>query len=171
MCLCKIRFWMNCWLYGLYFDDVRIQVLWLLAPCVLNIYIYIKNKITIVLGLESRVVTGSIFVEDFWGRRGCLRCRIQASPVEAVSLMISEAPWTVCAVQSTRHPWKQFRWWFLRPHGLFALSNPRVTRGSSFVDDFWRHMGCLRCRIHVSPWKQFRWWFSSRKWLGFVDDF
>jgi hypothetical protein len=52
---------------------------------------------------------------------GCLRCRILASPVEAVSLKISEvvvesvslkiseAPWAVCAVESLRHKWKQFR--------------------------------------------------------------
>jgi hypothetical protein len=37
---------------------------------------------------------------------------MHASPVEAVSLMISEA------------------------HGLFALSNACVTNGSSFVEDF-----------------------------------
>jgi len=53
MCLCKIRFWMNCWLYGLYFDDVRIQVLWLPAPCVLNIYIYIYIKIYYCFGLRK----------------------------------------------------------------------------------------------------------------------
>jgi hypothetical protein len=43
---------------------------------------------------------------------GCLRCRIHASPLEAVSLKISEA------------------------EGLFALSNACVTSGSSFVEDF-----------------------------------
>jgi len=74
-----------------------------------------------------------------------------------------------------RHPWKQFLWWYLSPYGVFALSNPCVTRGSSFVDDFWAlrrylccwihaspveavsliisksHTGCLRCTIHASP--------------------
>jgi len=30
---------MKCWLYGLYFDDVRDQVRWLPAPCVSGIYI------------------------------------------------------------------------------------------------------------------------------------
>ena len=51
--------------------------------------------------------------------------------------------------------------WFLSPHGLFALSNQCITRGSSFVDDFlvdsdsvfvdyfWGHRGCLRCRIQI----------------------
>jgi hypothetical protein len=34
---------------------------------------------------------------------------------------------------------------------LFALSNPFVTRGSSFVEDFGGHMGCLLCLIHASP--------------------
>jgi hypothetical protein len=52
---------------------------------------------------------------------------MHASPVEAVSLMLSETL------------------------GLFALSNPRVTRGSTFVDDFCGHMACLLCLIHASP--------------------
>jgi hypothetical protein len=34
---------------------------------------------------------------------------------------------------------------------LFALSNPFVTRGSSFVEDFGGHLGCLLCLIHASP--------------------
>jgi hypothetical protein len=97
------------------------------------------------------VTPGSSFVDDFWGHRGCLRCPIHGWPVEAVSLIISEATWGVCAVESTRHPWKKFHWLFLRPQELFALSNPGVTPGSSFVDDFWGHRGCLRCRIHAWP--------------------
>jgi hypothetical protein len=92
---------------------------------------------------------------------GYLRCRIHASPVETVSLKISEAAGAVRAVESMRHPWKHFRWWFRRPEGLFALSNPCLTIGSSFVDDFWfcsesvfvddfiAHMGSLRCPIHA----------------------
>jgi hypothetical protein len=52
---------------------------------------------------------------------------MHASPVVAVSLMLSETL------------------------GLFALSNPCVTRGSTFVDDFCGHMGCLLCLIHASP--------------------
>ena len=164
---------------------------------------------------NPRITHGSSFVDnfwvgsdlvfnvDFWVCRGCLCCRIHASPVEAVSLMISESPGAVCAVESMRHPWKLFRWWFLSqewisfqwwflsPQGLFALLNPCVTRWSSFVDDFWVHKGCLRCRIHVLPleavllmnsestgdvcavesmchlWKQFHWWFLSRKRLRF----
>jgi len=73
----------------------------------------------------------------FLGHRGWLRCRIHVSPVEAVSLMIYESLGAVCGVESMRHPSKQFRWWFLRPHRLFALSNPRVACGSIFVDYFW----------------------------------
>jgi len=50
----------------------------------------------------------------------------------------------------------------MRLEGLFALSNPCLTRGSRFVDDFLfcsdsvfvddfvAHMGSLRCRIHAS---------------------
>jgi hypothetical protein len=48
------------------------------------IYIYIY-KFTVILGLKSRVVT---------------------TPVEEVSLIISEATGVVCAVESRRHPWK-----------------------------------------------------------------
>ena len=85
-----------------------------------------------------------------------MHCRIHASPVEAVSLQISEAAGAMCAVESMRHPWKQFRCRFLRPQGLLALSNPCVTGGRSFVDDFivddfYAHMGCLRYRIQASP--------------------
>jgi hypothetical protein len=79
---------------------------------------------------------------------GCLRCRILASPVEAVSLKISEAAVesvslkfseaarAVCAVECMRHPWKQFWLKISEAQGLFTLSNPCVTRGSSFVEDF-----------------------------------
>jgi hypothetical protein len=41
---------MKCGLYGLCFDDVRDQVRWLPAPCVLGIYIY-KKKIYCYFGL------------------------------------------------------------------------------------------------------------------------
>jgi hypothetical protein len=91
-----------------------------------------------------------VFVDDFWVHRGCLRCRIHVSPVEAVSLRISEGTWDFCVVESMRHLWKQFRWWFLSPQGLFALSNPYVTCRSSFVDDLCGYRGCLLCRIHAS---------------------
>ena len=37
------------------------------------------------------VTRGSSFVDDLRVRRCCLRCRIHASPVEAVSLMISDS--------------------------------------------------------------------------------
>jgi len=123
----------------------------------------------------GRVSSDSVFIVVFWVHRGCLRCRIHASPVAAVSLRISQMAATlflmitsqstgaVCAIESMRHPWQQFRWWFLSPQGLFALSNPCVTRGSSFVDyfwvgrdsvfvdDFWSQRGSLLCRIHASP--------------------
>jgi hypothetical protein len=89
-----------------------------------------------------------VFIVVFWVHRGCWRCRIHASPMEAVSLRISKSTTTqfsliisesigaVGAVKSMRHHWKQFRWWFLRPQGLFALSNLCVTHGSSFIEDF-----------------------------------
>ena len=75
--------------------------------------------------------------------------------MEAVSLMISESLGAVCAIESMHHLWKKFRWWFMRPEGLLALSNPCVTRGSSFIDDFWSYKVCLRSRIHASPVEAF----------------
>jgi hypothetical protein len=117
-----------------------------------------------IFALSNPCVTcESSFVDDFWVHKGCLRCRIHMSPVEAVSLMISVAIGVVCSVESMRHPWKHFRWWFLSrqwlsirwwflsPQELYALSNPQVNRGSSFVDDFCGYRGCLLCRIHASP--------------------
>ena len=83
-------------------------------------------------------------------------------PWKQFSLMISESTGAVSAVESMCPSWEQFRWWFLSwqwlsfhwcflsPQGLFALSNPCLTRGSSFVEDFWGHGGLLRCRIHAS---------------------
>ena len=61
------------------------------------------------------VTRRSNFVDDFLVHTGWLRCRIQTSPIKAVSLIIYEARWAICAVESTCHPWKQFRWWFLSP--------------------------------------------------------
>jgi hypothetical protein len=48
-------------------------------------------------------------MDDFWVHKGYLRCRIQASPVEAISLMISESAGAVFAVETISHLWKQFR--------------------------------------------------------------
>jgi len=58
---------------------------------------------------DFSVGSESVFIDDFYAHMGCLRCRINASPVEAVSLKMSEAAGVVCAVESRRHPWKQFR--------------------------------------------------------------
>ena len=137
------------------------------------------------------VTRGSSFVDYFWSHLGFLRCRIHASSVAAVllrisqtaatlfSMIISESRGAVCAIESMRHPCQQFRWWFLSPQRLFSLSNPCVTRGSSFVDyfwvgsdsvfvnDFWSHRGSLRCRTVPHPWKQFCWWFLRRQRLSF----
>jgi len=130
------------------------------------------------------------FVDDLWVPRGCLRCRIHASPVKVLLLMIFESLGAVWAVQFLYDFWvprgrngylcpcvtsgSRIRWWFMSPHGLFALSNPCVTRGSSlsiisesqgvvctvesmrhpwkqFVDDLWVPRGWLRCPMHASP--------------------
>ena len=90
------------------------------------------------------------------------------------SLSISESTGVVCDDESICHLWKQFRWWFLSrqllrfpwlfvsQHGLCAMTNPCVSSGTSFGDDFlvgcdsvflgcfWVNRGCVRCRIHES---------------------
>ena len=48
-------------------------------------------------------------VSNALAHMGSVRCQMHASPVEAVSLMISEATGAVCAVESMGHEWKQFR--------------------------------------------------------------
>jgi hypothetical protein len=55
------------------------------------------------------VTRGCSFVDDIWVPRRWLGCRIQASPVDAVWLMISEYLEAVWAVESKRHLWPQFR--------------------------------------------------------------
>jgi len=112
---------------------------------------------------NPRVTFGSCFVDDFpvgtdfvfvdfFSLNKCCECWwIHASPMEAVSVMISESAaaqflltiseskGAVCSHESRRHLWKVFRWWFLSRHrlhfcwpylsqqGLRALSNPCVT--------------------------------------------
>jgi hypothetical protein len=63
-------------------------------------------------------------------------------------LLISKSIGVVCADESMRQLWKQFHWWFLSQQqlnfhwwffsqqGSCALTNPCVSYGSSFVDDF-----------------------------------
>ena len=70
---------------------------------------------------------GWSFVDDISVPRGCLGGRIQASPVDAVLLMISESL------------------------GAVWVSNPSFTRGWSFVDDIRVLRASLGCRIQVSP--------------------
>jgi len=113
------------------------------------------------------------------------------SPVEAVSLSISESTGALRANESSPHLSKTFRWWF------------SVDIDSVFLDYFLVDRGYMHWRIHTSPveaisvmicesaatqftltisdstgalctdeskrhlWKRFRWWFLSRHWLSF----
>jgi len=111
-------------------------------------------------GYHFWVSSDSLFVNYFWVNRGCERWRIHASALEPVSVMISESAvsqfsliiskstGSMCAGESIRHLWKQFRWLFLRRrqlslHWLFlsqqgqcALMNKYVTYGSNFINHF-----------------------------------
>jgi len=58
--------------------------------------------------VDFRVGSDSVFFDGFVTHMGCLHCRIHASPVEAVSLIIFESTRALCAVESMHHPSKQF---------------------------------------------------------------
>ena len=112
------------------------------------------------LGDDLWVGTELVFVDYFWVKRGCWRWEIHVSPLESVSLMISETVVTQFSItvskspgagnpdESARHLLNLFRWWFPSRHrlsfccfflsqqGLRAFPNPRVTFGIGFVHDF-----------------------------------
>jgi len=108
-------------------------------PCVTpdSSSLMISESLGVVWAVETMRHRDSSFVDDFSIPRGCLGCRIHASPVTTICFMISESLVAVCAVESKRHPWPQF------------------------VDDFWVPRGCLGCRIHLSPVTAARWLFLS----------
>jgi len=113
------------------------------------------------LGDDFWVGSELVFVDYFWVKRGCRRWQIHSSPLESVSLMISETvvakfPFTVAkstgagrADESRRLLWKlfhwrfrsryrlSFRWPFFSQHGLRALLIPNLTFGRFLGDDFW----------------------------------
>jgi hypothetical protein len=90
------------------------------------------------------------------------------------SLTVYESTGVVWADESIRHLWKQFRglfltrrrlsfpWLFISQQGLCALTNPWVTSGNIFGDDFWEgsdsvfldyfwvNRCCVRWGFHVS---------------------
>jgi hypothetical protein len=67
----------------------------------------------VVCAVESMCHPWKQFRWWFLSPRDCFRCRIHASPVEAVSLMISESRGTVCVVDFMRYgfeTWKLVFW-------------------------------------------------------------
>jgi len=111
----------------------------------------------------------------FLSQQGLWRFQIHTSPLEGVSVMISQAaptPFSLTFFESIGgassseckcHLRKLFHWVFLNQQGLRALPNPRVTFGrcfgddfavstdSIFVDFFWVNRGCELFWIHTSP--------------------
>jgi len=107
------------------------------------------------------VGSDSVFRDCLWVQRGCVGWQIRSSPVEAVSgaiyewaaiqfsLTVYESTGAVWADESIRHLWKHFRglylsgkrlsfpWLFMSPKGLYWLTNPFVTCGSSFGGYLW----------------------------------
>ena len=132
-----------------------------------------------------------------------MRWRIHALDLEALSLMASESAATqlsvmfprstrtVCADESRLQLGRQFRWqfqrrdrlnflrWFPRQPGLYALTNPRVSLGSTVVDFFSvgsysafgdnfrvnRTVCADESRLLLG--RQSRWWLLRRQRLGF----
>jgi len=97
------------------------------------------------LGDDFWVGSDLVFVDLFWVNRGCERFWIHASPLEGVSVIISESAATQLSLT------------------ISALPNPRLTFGRFlgdyfpvgtdlvFVDFFWGNRGCEHFRIHASP--------------------
>jgi hypothetical protein len=146
-------------------------------------------SITCCSGFVDDFLVGNdlIFIDYFSFNRGCMPWRINVSPEEAVleticessatqfSLTISESTEAVCSHESTPHLCKQFHSQFmsrqrlsspslfLTQYELCTLTNPSVTCGSSFVDNFWVcrdsvfidyfwvNRSCVSWQIHVSP--------------------
>jgi len=69
----------------------------------------ISESLGAVWAVNPSVTRGRSFVDDIRVTRACLGRRIQASRVDAVSLMISKSLGAGWAVESKRHPWPQFR--------------------------------------------------------------
>jgi hypothetical protein len=99
-----------------------------------------NQRVTFGIGFIDDFLLGSdlVFVYYFLVNRGCVRCRIQASPLQAVSLKISESAATqflltisestgaLCSDESKHHLLQRFRWWFLSRqrlnfHWLFLI--------------------------------------------------
>jgi hypothetical protein len=66
----------------------------------------------------------SVFLDCFWVNRGCGRCRIHASALQAVSVMISKSAATQLSLTISECT------------GVCALTSPCVSSWSSFGDDF-----------------------------------
>jgi hypothetical protein len=112
---------------------------WFLSPQRLSFWLWFLSPQELYALSNPHVNRGSWFVGDFWlGNDSVFNddFRVRGD---------------VCDVESMRHSWKQFRWWFLSLERLFLLSNWLVNRGSSFVDVFWVCRGCFCCRFDLSP--------------------
>jgi hypothetical protein len=120
---------------------------------------------------------------------------ISESASTQLSLPISQSKGAGSADESKRHlcnlfHWRFprrhrlcFRWLFLCQQRLRALTNPRVTCGSGFHDDFWAgsesvfvdyfsvNRCCGRWRIQTSPLESVSLMIWRRQWLSFHKQF
>jgi len=90
-------------------------------------------------GDDFQVGTDSVFVDFFWVNRGC-------SSSKCARHLVKVFQWWFLSRQQL-----SFLWLFLSQLGLWALTNPHVSFGSSFVVFFWVNRGCEPFRIHASP--------------------
>jgi hypothetical protein len=149
------------------------------------------------------VGSDSVFLDSFCVNKGSVRWWIHASALDTFLVTISESPATefsltiskstgaVCAEESMRHLWKQFRglfvsgqqlsfpWLFVSQQVLCGLTNPFVTCESTFEGYFYvgqrlSFPGLFLCQRVLCAdesmrqlWKHFKWWFLSRQRLDF----
>ena len=125
------------------------------------------------------------FADDFRVHKDCVRGRIQASTMEAVSLMfsdstatqfspvISESTTTMCPDKSMSQLWRQFRWLFLScqlhcfrwrlpcQQGMCAQTKPNINYGSSFGDNFKTVNDLVFGDDFWVKWDCVRWWIQA----------
>jgi len=104
---------------------------------------------------------------------------------------ISQSTGYLCADESRRQLWRQTRWlflsrqllsiwwWLLSQQGVYAHTNPSISWGSIFGEDFKRvsnsvldvdflvSWDCVRCQSRRQLRRESRWWFMSLQLLSF----
>jgi hypothetical protein len=144
--------------------------------------------------MNSGITCGIVFYDDFWADNYsvsvdyfwvnwcCVRWRIHASLVEAVSLTIFESTGAVCADESMSHLQKQFCWWFLSLQQLsfrsflvnwsfvhWWIQASPVEAVSLMISESIGAVYAVKSTCHLS--KRIHWWFWIGSYSIFLDYF